>query len=128
MGPGSAGDREVLHEEGGKAFALGQPGDAVVGHDRTAVLEGSQFGQPAWHSDGEKELVKNGAIASVSLGADRLFSFKHKKEKEVKSFLLEHGSLLIMKGETQTHWLHRLPPTKKVHLPRINLTFRKIAQ
>ena len=82
----------------------------------------------AWHSYGEKELVKNGAIASVSLGADRLFSFKHKKEKEVKSFLLEHGSLLIMKGETQTHWLHRLPPTKKVHLPRINLTFRKIAQ
>ncbi len=82
----------------------------------------------AWHSDGEKELVKNGAIASVSLGADRLFAFKHKKEKEVKSFLLEHGSLLIMKGETQTHWLHRLPPTKKVHTPRINLTFRKIAQ
>lgn len=81
----------------------------------------------AWHSDGEKELVKNGAIASVSLGADRLFAFKHKKEKEVKSFLLEHGSLLIMKGETQTHWLHRLPPTKKVHAPRINLTFRKIA-
>lgn len=82
----------------------------------------------AWHSDGESELVKNGAIASISLGAERKFSFKHKKEQEVISCILEHGSLLLMKGETQSHWLHRLPPTKKVNAPRINLTFRKIAQ
>ncbi|WGH75940.1 alpha-ketoglutarate-dependent dioxygenase AlkB [Tenacibaculum tangerinum] len=80
----------------------------------------------AWHSDGEKDLKKNGAIASVSLGAARRFGFKHKRTKETVYKVLEHGSLLVMKDETQTHWLHRLPPTKKVHRPRINLTFRTI--
>ncbi len=80
----------------------------------------------AWHSDGEKDLKKNGAIASVSFGAERKFAFKHKETKEVISLNLEHGSLLIMKGTTQAYWLHRLPPTKKVHLPRVNLTFRTI--
>ncbi|MGD1958082.1 MAG: alpha-ketoglutarate-dependent dioxygenase AlkB [Fulvivirga sp.] len=80
----------------------------------------------AWHSDGEKELVKHGSIASVSFGAERKFSFKHKKTNETVSVLLESGSLLIMAGATQDHWLHRLPPTKKVHHPRINLTFRQM--
>ena len=80
----------------------------------------------AWHSDGEKDLKKNGAIASVSLGAERKFSFKHKTSKEKIDINLENGSLLIMKDETQTHWLHRLPPTKTVHTPRVNLTFRTI--
>ncbi|MEM6525281.1 MAG: alpha-ketoglutarate-dependent dioxygenase AlkB [Bacteroidota bacterium] len=80
----------------------------------------------AWHSDGEKELVRHGSIASVSFGAERKFSFKHKTTKETVSLLLEPGSLLIMQGTTQDHWLHRLPPTKKVHTPRINLTFRQM--
>jgi alkylated DNA repair dioxygenase AlkB len=80
----------------------------------------------AWHSDGEKDLKKNGAIASLSFGAERKFAFKHKKTAEVVNVLLEHGSLLVMKGETQTHWLHRLPPTTKINSPRINLTFRTI--
>ncbi|MCF2873900.1 MULTISPECIES: alpha-ketoglutarate-dependent dioxygenase AlkB family protein [unclassified Tenacibaculum] len=80
----------------------------------------------AWHSDGEKDLKKNGAIASLTLGAERKFGFKHKETKETVYKVLEHGSLLVMKDETQTHWLHRLPPTKKVHRPRINLTFRTI--
>ncbi len=62
----------------------------------------------------------------MSFGAERKFSFKHKITKEVHSVFLENGSLLVMKGETQTHWLHRLPPTKKVLKPRINLTFRTI--
>lgn len=79
-----------------------------------------------WHSDAEKDLKKNGAIASLSLGAERKFAFKHKKTKETVSVLLEHGSLLVMKGTTQAHWLHRLPPTKLVKKPRINLTFRSI--
>lgn len=81
----------------------------------------------AWHSDGEKDLKPNGAIASLSLGAERKFAFKHKQAKEVVSFVLPHGSLIVMKGTTQTHWLHRLPPTKKVFGPRVNLTFRTIA-
>tara|TARA_R110002126_G_scaffold78630_13_gene195708 strand:+ start:1237 stop:1848 length:612 start_codon:yes stop_codon:yes gene_type:complete len=79
-----------------------------------------------WHSDGEKELKKNGAIASVSLGAERKFAFKHKNTKEVISQVLAHGSVLVMKDETQSHWLHRLPPTTRISTPRVNLTFRTI--
>ncbi len=79
-----------------------------------------------WHSDGEKTLLNNGTIASVTLGAERKFSFKHKKTKQRIDILLENGSLMLMKGTTQKNWLHRLPPTKKVFSPRINLTFRTI--
>jgi alkylated DNA repair dioxygenase AlkB len=80
----------------------------------------------AWHSDGETELKKDGAIASLSFGAERKFAFKHKQTNQKVELTLEHGSLLIMKDTTQTHWLHRLPPTKKIKTPRINLTFRTI--
>lgn len=82
----------------------------------------------AWHSDAEKDLKKDGAIGSLSFGAERKFSFKHKENKEIISVLLEHGSLLVMKDQTQTFWLHRLPPTKKIFEPRINLTFRTIIE
>ena len=78
----------------------------------------------AYHSDDEKTLAKDAAIASMSFGAERKFLFKHKQTKETIDVFLEHGSLLIMAGETQTNWIHRLPPTKKVSKPRINLTFR----
>ena len=77
-----------------------------------------------WHSDDEKSLAREQAIASLSFGAERKFSFKHKRTGETVSMLLEHGSLLVMKDATQTNWLHRLPPTKKILQPRINLTFR----
>jgi alkylated DNA repair dioxygenase AlkB len=80
----------------------------------------------AWHSDAEKDLKPNGAIASMTFGAQRKFSFKHKIKKEKIDIYLEHGSLLVMKDNTQSHWLHRLPPTKTVSHPRINLTFRTI--
>ena len=79
-----------------------------------------------WHSDAEKTLLENGTIASVTLGAERKFSFKHKESKQRIDVLLENGSLLLMKGTTQKKWLHRLPPTKKVFSPRINLTFRTV--
>jgi len=78
----------------------------------------------AWHSDDEKALAKDSAIASLSFGAERKFSFRHKKTKETVSLILEKGSLLVMKDSTQTNWLHRLPPTKKINSARINLTFR----
>ena len=78
----------------------------------------------AWHSDDEKELVKGGSIASLSLGAERKFSLKHKQSKEAVSLILESGSLLVMNDDTQTNWLHALPKTKKVTRPRVNLTFR----
>lgn len=79
-----------------------------------------------WHSDDEKEMLKNGAIASVSFGAVRKFAFKHRTQPYKTDILLHHGSLLVMKGSTQTHWLHRLPPSAKIKTPRINLTFRTI--
>ncbi len=82
----------------------------------------------AWHSDGEKDLKRDGAIGSLSLGVDRKFSFKHKATKQTVSLVLEAGSLLVMKGTTQTHWLHRLPPTRRVKSARINLTFRTIVE
>jgi len=78
----------------------------------------------AWHSDDEKTLGKDTSIASFSFGAERKFAFKHKESKELVSIFLEHGSLLLMKGSTQTNWWHRLPKTTKVKTPRINLTFR----
>lgn len=80
----------------------------------------------AWHSDNERELKRNGAIASMSFGAERKFSFKHQESSEKVSLTLQNGSLLVMKDETQHHWLHCLPPSKKIISPRINLTFRTI--
>ena len=80
-----------------------------------------------WHSDNEKELGKNPVIASISFGAKRFFHFKNKSDKsDTYKLSLEHGSLLLMKGATQHHWLHQLPKTKLVQSARINLTFRKI--
>lgn len=80
----------------------------------------------AWHSDGEKDLVESASIASVTFGAERKFCFKHKISKLSRCKVLENGSLLDMRGETQQHWLHRLPPTTKIQSIRINLTFRLI--
>jgi alkylated DNA repair dioxygenase AlkB len=77
-----------------------------------------------WHSDDEKTLGENPLIASVSFGAERVFKLKHRESKEIVSVLLENGSLLVMKGATQHHWIHAMPKTKKITTPRINLTFR----
>lgn len=77
-----------------------------------------------WHSDDEKSLGKNSTIASLTFGAERRFCFRHKVTKETIELTLAHGSLLVMKDATQSHWLHRLPPSKKIRTPRINLTFR----
>ena len=79
-----------------------------------------------WHSDDEESLGKNNTIASLSFGAERKFSFKHKQTKQTVSLVLEHGSLLIMKGATQRNWLHSLPKFETISQPRINLTFRTI--
>ena len=79
-----------------------------------------------WHSDNEKEIITNSSIASLSIGAQRKFAFKHKLTKETHSLILENGSLLEMKGTIQQHWLHCLPKSKKVQTPRINLTFRQM--
>lgn len=79
-----------------------------------------------WHSDAERELQAQAAIGSLSLGAQRRFAFKHKNSKQIVQLELEHGSLLIMRGTTQQHWLHRLPPARGIMHPRVNLTFRRM--
>ncbi len=80
-----------------------------------------------WHADNEKELGENPIIASITLGQERFFHLKHRKNKAMTyKLLLAHGSLLLMQGETQHHWLHQIPKTKKPIGERINLTFRVI--
>ena len=79
-----------------------------------------------WHSDDEKSMGKNTVIASLSFGAERKFSFKHRRTRQTISLLLENGSLLVMRGNTQSNWLHSLPLSSKINHPRINLTFRTI--
>lgn len=80
-----------------------------------------------WHADNEKELGENPVIVSLSFGASRMFHFKHRKLLDQKhKLILEHGSLLLMKGEMQHFWLHQIPKTKKDVGERINLTFRTI--
>jgi len=78
----------------------------------------------AWHSDDEKSLEKHSCIVSLSFGAERRFCFKHKTTDQRAEVQLHHGSLLVMKDVTQTHWLHSVPKAKRVGTPRINLTFR----
>lgn len=80
-----------------------------------------------WHADNEKELGINPVIASVSFGEERPFHFKHRSLKNERHKLnLEHGSLLLMKGEMQHYWLHQIAKTKRLIQPRINLTFRRL--
>ena len=80
-----------------------------------------------WHADNEKELGRNPIIASLSFGAERVFQLKHNSIPGLKqNILLEHGSLLLMKGTTQHFWKHQIPKTSKPIGSRINLTFRII--
>jgi alkylated DNA repair dioxygenase AlkB len=79
-----------------------------------------------WHCDDEKEIIPNSSIASLSLGAERKFSIKHKLTKQTHSMILENGSLLEMLGSFQKNWLHALPKSKKNIDMRINLTFRQM--
>jgi alkylated DNA repair dioxygenase AlkB len=79
-----------------------------------------------FHADAEPELGINPVIASVSLGAVREFILEHKKTRQQLSYRLAHGSLLIMGGTCQHHWVHALPKTREQVGERINLTFRQI--
>ncbi|TYB70481.1 alpha-ketoglutarate-dependent dioxygenase AlkB [Bizionia saleffrena] len=80
-----------------------------------------------WHADNEKQLGRNPVIASVTFGQPRFFHLKHRTHKELRhKLLLENGSLLLMQGETQHHWLHQIAKTKRKINPRINLTFRVV--
>ena len=81
----------------------------------------------AWHRDNEKELGMNPQIASLSIGQARQFEFRHKDEHSRKYALsLKNGSLLLMKGDLQHQWEHRIPKSGLPARERINLTFRSI--
>ncbi|KAM1108790.1 hypothetical protein ACFX13_005490 [Malus domestica] len=103
-----------------------------------------------WHSDDEKLYGSTPEIASLTLGCDREFFLKKKKpsktvqerrdeqepaSKRIKrnhadqhSFMLKHGSLLVMRGYTQRDWMHSVPKRSKVEATRINLTFRNVLE
>ncbi len=80
----------------------------------------------SYHQDNEPELGNNPTLASISFGAERDFLFKHIERKEVIKVSLGDGDLLVMGNETQRFWKHSIPKRKKVHSPRLNLTFRNI--
>jgi len=118
---------KIITEE---LMTIKQDVESIANHLFTSVLlnfyrNGNDSN--GWHADNEKELGENPVIASVSFGANRAFHFKHRTLKDEKhKLILEHGSLLIMAGEMQHHWLHQVPKTKKNVGERINLTFRTI--
>lgn len=100
--------------------------DQLHAHFNACLLNLYHDGQEglAWHSDNEPIWGKQPTIASLSLGASRRFVFKHKITQQKYELTLHHGQLLVMRGQTQNHWLHSLPKMAKVDQPRINLTFR----
>jgi len=80
-----------------------------------------------WHADDEPELGRDPVIASVSLGATRRFRLRHRRRRDTVPLDLGHGSLLLMQGPTQHHWVHAVPKTSRPVGERINLTFRRVA-
>ncbi|WP_242921360.1 alpha-ketoglutarate-dependent dioxygenase AlkB family protein [Pontibacter liquoris] len=105
--------------------------EKVSGHTYNSVLLNLyRHGQDSmgWHADNEAALGPEPAIASLSFGAERRFGLKHRFRKDLKPvhLALPHGSLLLMQGPTQQHWLHHIPKTSRSVQPRINLTFRHV--
>ncbi len=120
--------------------AAGWPAPIAALRDRLAAALGVRFNavlanryrdgrdSMGWHSDDERELGRRPVIASLSLGAQRRFLLRHRSRKDLETLdlPLEHGSLLVMQGDTQRHWRHSLPKTTRCHAERVNLTFRKV--
>lgn len=82
----------------------------------------------SWHTDNEKELGTYPVIASLSFGETRRFTLKHRYNEEIKPLVIDlpSQSLLVMKGELQEFWQHRISKSTKVKGPRLNLTYRFI--
>jgi len=103
---------------------------ATTGHVFNAVLlnryRDGRDGM-GWHADDEPELGRDPVIASLSFGAARRFRMRHRRRRDLTLELeLGDGSLLLMHGATQHHWVHALPKTARPVAERINLTFRRI--
>ncbi len=79
----------------------------------------------SWHTDNDGVPGKNWIVASVSFGQPRTFDFRLREDHAIKyAVVLENGSYLLMKGGFQESWQHRVPKSKAVMKPRLNLTFR----
>ena len=105
--------------------------ETLVNHQFNSVLLNyyrDQNDSMGMHSDDERELGPEPAIASLSLGEDRIFLLKHKSRKDLKTvkLTLSAGCLLLMQGQTQQYWRHGINKERLVCGPRINLTFRTI--
>ena len=104
--------------------------NAVGAHFNSVLLNLYRSGKDSvsWHQDNEPELGSHPIIASVSFGETRVFQLRHRNNRAIPrlDIPLSTGSLLIMRGETQQHWQHQIPKTKRAVEPRINLTFRFI--
>lgn len=108
--------RERLEKSTGESF------NSVL-----ANLYRDQADAMGWHSDDEPELGPQPVIASLSLGASRRFVLRNRADVTRQLALdLGHGSLLLMRGQTQENYRHSLPRTRRKTGPRINLTFRRI--
>ncbi|MBN9382298.1 MAG: alpha-ketoglutarate-dependent dioxygenase AlkB [Chitinophagaceae bacterium] len=100
-------------------------------HFNSALLNLYRDGNDSvgWHRDNEKSLGINPVIGSVSFGESREFSLKHYKDKKLRrKIILDNGSFLLMKGETQHKWLHSIQKNPAIIKPRINITFRIIKE
>lgn len=95
-------------------------------HFNSVLLNRYRNGQDSmgWHADNEPELGDAPVIASVSLGATRVFDLRHRASGVTHAYRLTHGSLLVMRGRTQAEWQHRVPKAPALQGERINLTFR----
>jgi alkylated DNA repair dioxygenase AlkB len=112
-------------------FAVKNKVEVLAGTDFNSVLLNyyrDNKDSMGFHSDDEPELGYRPIIASLSLGEERALLFKHKSRLELKSIRvsLGSGSLLLMKGETQTFWKHGINKQSRPCGPRVNLTFRRI--
>ena len=122
-----SGMAKQAHQWNPLLFNLKQHIEELTGHSFNSCLanlyENGRQGV-GWHSDDEPNLGKNTVIASLSFGATRKFSFKHKHTAYKVDLLLQSGQLLVMRGQTQQYWKHALMKSNKIIQPRINLTFR----
>ncbi len=100
--------------------------EAVQGEYNYCLLNRYRSGSDSmgWHADDEPEMGP--VIGSLSLGATRKFRIRHNTTRETQTFLVGHGTLIIMAGTMQSHWQHEVPKTRQPVGERINLTYRKI--
>ena len=135
------GDSDAIYHYSGRKFVPATWDDCVFelrcrveraaqGRFNSVLINLYRDGQDSmgYHADDEPELGPQPIIASVSLGATRRFLLKPrgKSSGPPREFALTHGSLLILRGTTQEHFVHGVPKEPKVSSPRLNLTFRYV--